>query len=64
MVGPYFFDISFLIFLAKDVLPDPERPVIQNKIPFFFINFHFFSIKFFLYHYDLNQLDYFLIFEY
>jgi hypothetical protein len=35
MVGPYFLMISFLIFVAIDVFPEPESPVIQKSIPLF-----------------------------
>ena len=37
MVGPYFFSIRSLIKLAIVDLPEPDKPVIQNRIPFFLL---------------------------
>ena len=38
MVGPYFFKICLSIFLAIVVFPDPDKPVIQKRIPLFFFS--------------------------
>ena len=35
IVGPNFFFISYSISSAIDDFPDPDNPVIQNKIPLF-----------------------------
>ena len=42
IVGPYFFETLLLTFSAIAVLPDPDKPVIQNKIPLLLFFFNFF----------------------
>ena len=54
-VGPYFDLIFFDIVLAREVLPAPETPVIQKRIPLFFFKF-FIQLKTFVYDFKLITL--------
>ena len=40
-VFPYLLSILFLSFFAIEVFPEPDKPVIQKKNTFIFVNLHF-----------------------
>ena len=43
IVGPYFFSILSFIKLAIVDFPDPDKPVIQKRIPFFYLSSYTFN---------------------